>query len=190
MHIEVGNKFVVKEKLGSFCDVGEIAEVTEFTDDNMVGFAFVDDEKEGDTVLKRTGAMDVVTFERYFEEIEEEDIEEDEGIEAPSITKDDIYVILDSSKFDVYTVFDKCTVVSCQLPNGFVITESSACVDPENYNEELGFEICYDKIFDKVWELEAYRLQNDIYEWDEESVKCDCDDCDVCDCPAHPNYLS
>lgn len=65
-------------------------------------------------------------------------------------------------KWKTMTVFDKCTVVSCQLPNGFVIVESSACVDPANYNEELGKIICKDRIINKIWELEGYRLQTEI----------------------------
>ena len=70
--------------------------------------------------------------------------------------------IVRGCKWETATVFDKCTVVSCQLPNGFVIVESSACVDPANYNEELGKIICKDRIINKIWELEGYRLQTEI----------------------------
>jgi hypothetical protein len=57
------------------------------------------------------------------------------------------------------TIGDKTTVVVCKLPNGFVIVESSSCVDPVNYDFELGKEICYKRIKDKMWELEGYLLQ-------------------------------
>ena len=191
MHIKIGDKFAVKEKLGSFCDVGEIAEVTELPD-GMVAFAFVDGEKEGDTVLKRTGSMDIATFEKYFEKVEEEAIEEEttEESEFPFVKEEEIYEILDQSEFDIYTTFDKCTVVSCHLPNGFVITESATCASSESYDEEEGFGICYDKIFNRVWELETYRLQQEFYEengypYDGEL---DCDNCDNYDCSENPHH--
>ena len=50
-----------------------------------------------------------------------------------------------------------------QLPNGFVLTESSACVDPANYDEKLGYEICIKKLTERVWELEGYLLQNELH---------------------------
>ena len=89
-----------------------------------------------------------------------------------------------NSEITVQTVFDKCTIVSCKLPNGFVIVESSACVSPENYDEELGVDICLDKIADKIWELEGYKLQDAIYEENlENDCPYNCCDCDKCECP-------
>ena len=59
----------------------------------------------------------------------------------------------------VSTYFEKCTVVAVQLSNGFILIESSACVDKENYDLEIGKEICLEKIKNKLWELEGYKLQ-------------------------------
>jgi len=70
---------------------------------------------------------------------------------------------LKRAKVTVSTVEEKCTIVSVTLENGFVITESSACVDKANYNEEIGRDICMGKIRDKLWELEGYRLQESLY---------------------------
>lgn len=80
------------------------------------------------------------------------------------ITKQQIDEIVKNSKFDVKKVFGKCTVVSMQLPNGFVLVESSACVDPKNYDRALGEQICKEKLINRVWELEGYRLQSELYE--------------------------
>lgn len=80
-----------------------------------------------------------------------------------TLTKEYIDKIVHSSKFSWSTQFGKCTVVTMQLPNGFVLTESSACVDPANYNEKLGYEICVKKLTERVWELEGYLLQNALY---------------------------
>ena len=46
--------------------------------------------------------------------------------------------------------------------NGFEIVESSACVSAENYDEELGAEICLGKIRDKVWMLLGFLLQTAV----------------------------
>lgn len=62
----------------------------------------------------------------------------------------------------VTTMGDKCTVVRAVLRNGFEIVESSACVSPENYDEELGAKICMKKIKDKVWFLLGFLLQTAV----------------------------
>lgn len=60
---------------------------------------------------------------------------------------------------EAMTLGDRTTVVRCVLRNGFEIVESSACVDPKNYSEKMGIEICMDKIRDKIWELLGFLLQ-------------------------------
>lgn len=99
-----------------------------------------------------------------------------------SVSEEDVDEILEASEFKVFTVFDKCTVVSCKLPNGFVITESSASVSPNNYSQDMGVEICKRKIKDKVFELEAYFLQEvlanaSVISCDED---CSCECCGEC----------
>lgn len=59
----------------------------------------------------------------------------------------------------VDTIGEKTTIVTATLVNGFELTETSACVDPNNYNEEIGKEICMEKIYDKVWFLLGFLLQ-------------------------------
>lgn len=80
-----------------------------------------------------------------------------------TLTKDLIDQIIHKSNFTYRTEFGKCTVVTMQLPNGFVLSESSACVDPANYDEKLGYDICVKKLTEKVWELEGYLLQNELH---------------------------
>lgn len=67
------------------------------------------------------------------------------------------------SKTEVTTMGEKTTVVRAVLRNGFEIVESSSCVSPENYDEELGAEICLEKIRDKVWFLLGFLLQTAVY---------------------------
>lgn len=93
---------------------------------------------------------------KYFDKVEPLDRE------TNMVAYDSVNDIIKNSMIVADTVFDKCTVVYCQLPNGFVIVESSACVDPGNYDENTGIDICMKKIEDKIWELEGYRLQCDM----------------------------
>lgn len=56
-----------------------------------------------------------------------------------------------------------CTYVTVRMKNGFTLRESTTCVDPANYNEEIGKEICLRKIEDKIWFLLGYQLQEDLF---------------------------
>lgn len=76
-----------------------------------------------------------------------------------TVTPERIDSLIANATIEVHTVFDKCTVVALKTSDGFVIVESSACVDAANYNEELGRQICLEKIKNKLWELEGYNLQ-------------------------------
>ena len=60
------------------------------------------------------------------------------------------------------TIGDKTTLVRVVLNNGFEIIEASACVDPDNYSEEIGREICLEKIKDKVWGYLGFLLQSGV----------------------------
>ena len=56
----------------------------------------------------------------------------------------------------------KITHVSVRMKNGFVLTEDSICVDPANYDENIGKDVCLGRIENKVWFLLGYALQDKI----------------------------
>lgn len=56
------------------------------------------------------------------------------------------------------------TYVTVRMKNGFTIRESTTCVDPNNYDEEIGKKICLEKLEDKVWLLLGYALQEKMYQ--------------------------
>lgn len=142
--------------------VGKIATVTDINyDTGLAAYKFDD--------FNSDGIMSINVLNKYFEKCEKK------KSSIFSVDEERINWILENSEIKSYTVFNKCTIVSCKLPNGFVITESSACVDPDNYNEDRGINICLDKIVDKIWELEGYLLQNTIFEGFKEP---NCEDCD------------
>lgn len=85
--------------------------------------------------------------------------QEDENI-PPKIQESDVDKFIKS--YEIYKVGDKTTVAVATLINGFIITESSSCVSPDNYDEELGASICKRKIRDKVWFLLGFLLQSSL----------------------------
>ena len=110
-----------------------------------------------------------------------------------TVTQAVVDELMESCDIAVTTAFDKCTIVACKLPNGFVIVESSSCVDPANYDEDMGVDICMKNIEHKLWELEGYLLQNKLYmdgvsfdddkSDDTDDLECDgdCENCDLFD---------
>lgn len=81
--------------------------------------------------------------------------------DAPSISQrmvDDFIAAV-----DVQTMGEKTTVVRATLKNGFEIVEASSCVSKENYDEEMGRNICMKKIKDKVWMLLGFLLQTGVH---------------------------
>ena len=85
-------------------------------------------------------------FETFFLPL---DVNENLKTDKPSVSEKMVDNFI--ARFYATTVGDKTTVVRAVLVNGFEIVESSSCVSPENYDEEIGVSICIDKIKDKVW---------------------------------------
>lgn len=83
--------------------------------------------------------------------------------EVNYVPKETIDALITQSEITVKTFFGKTTVVAMKLPNGFVLVESSSCVDPLNYDEAIGVQICKAKLESRLWELEGYRLQERLY---------------------------
>lgn len=78
-----------------------------------------------------------------------------------TVTKEDVLANMQDAIVRTVMEFDKpCTYVTVRMKNGFTLRESTTCVDPANYNEEIGKEICLRKIEDKVWFLLGYALQD------------------------------
>lgn len=78
-----------------------------------------------------------------------------------TVTKEDVLANMQDVIVRTVIEFDKpCTYVTVRMKNGFTLRESTTCVDPANYNEEIGKEICLRKIEDKVWFLLGYALQD------------------------------
>lgn len=59
-----------------------------------------------------------------------------------------------------YIVLPDSTVTLCNitLHNGYSVRGESACVDPRNFNVEIGKSLAFKQAFDKLWPLEGYLL--------------------------------
>ena len=156
-----GDKLVVTKKISNFLNEGDVVKVVN-VDNDVITFAF------GEGFI-HMGVMSQTECEEHFEKVVERNI---------TTTEERIDEIIANSEINAQTMFDKCTIVSCKLPNGFVIVEYSACVDPKDYDEETGINICLEKIANKIWELEGYLKQE---EFASNNYNCECDECEGCD---------
>lgn len=99
---------------------------------------------------------------------------------GPRVTEDDVMENIVSEHFFTaldgvmgarapYETGDKSSLsllIFCVLvlKNGFTVTGESACVSSENFDEERGSTIAYEKALDKVWLLMGYELKQRLHE--------------------------
>ena len=79
------------------------------------------------------------------------------------VTSDQIKSILDNAETQEVVFWDKEVVVSYKLYNGFTIIGRGACVDPANFDLQIGRSVAREQAENKLWELEGYLLQNKLY---------------------------
>jgi hypothetical protein len=85
------------------------------------------------------------------------------GLTAPRVTLEHIQSRI---KGEEYIVSGTLTICILRLQNGYTVTGESACVDPANFNAELGQKIARGKAIDKIWPLEGYLLAEQLSEHD------------------------
>jgi len=80
----------------------------------------------------------------------------------PKVTKEGIESRIKSVD---YIVLPNSTVTICNmvLENGYSVRGESACVDPRNFNMEIGRQLAYRDAFSKIWPLEGYLLAEKTY---------------------------
>ena len=79
------------------------------------------------------------------------------------VTLEALTALADSGHTEYNHLAGTLTHCTITLPCGFQVTGESACIDPANFNEELGQEIARKKAVNALWPLEGYLLANDIY---------------------------
>lgn len=90
------------------------------------------------------------------------------GLTAPRITVEDIDALMGRVTC-VGSVISGTTVTAMHafLDEKFLLCSThSACVSPENFDEEIGIYVARDKLVplvrEKLWELEGYRLYREL----------------------------
>ena len=75
---------------------------------------------------------------------------------APRVTAEYMKSRISEVKFHkLGPTLTHCTI---HLDNKYQVTGESACVNPENYNQEIGEKIAYDNAFSQLWPLFGFRL--------------------------------
>lgn len=86
------------------------------------------------------------------------------AIELPNkVTKEDLEHLVAQSKTTFTNPAGTLTHCVITLPCSYTVTGESACVDPANYDKELGEKYALEQAVEKLWPLEGYLLANDIY---------------------------
>ena len=78
------------------------------------------------------------------------------------VTQAQIDELIESSETQEHTFWGKELVVSYRLPSGFTVLGRGACVDPANFDLEIGRKIARESVEHQLWQLEGYRLQLEL----------------------------
>ena len=81
----------------------------------------------------------------------------DEKNDGTKILKEDVEKFI--TNVDVITVGAKTTVVNAHTLTGFDTVKHSSCVDPKNYNEELGKQYAMEEVINNLWAHLGFVLQ-------------------------------
>jgi hypothetical protein len=81
---------------------------------------------------------------------------------APRVTKEYIESRIKLTEFTKQ--FGTVTLCGIKLDNGYSVRDESACVNPANYNQEIGERIAYDNAFQKLWALFGFVLAENQYQ--------------------------
>jgi hypothetical protein len=83
---------------------------------------------------------------------------QDKGLTAPQLTP----AIIDGLIVrEDYHIFEGTTTTVCclVLQNGYTVIGKSACVSPENFNEEIGREVAREEARRQIWDVAVYALR-------------------------------
>ena len=108
-------------------------------------------------------------------EVSDDQIEQriqENGLTAPRVTPDELDSLITTAH---YWQVPGTTVTVCvlELKNGFSVVGHSACISPENFDLVLGQDIAYTMARSRIWELEAYRKQQELYQVEQQPCTVD-----------------
>ena len=77
--------------------------------------------------------------------------------DGTKILKEDVEAFI--GNVDVMTIGDKTTVVNAHTLTGFDMVRHSSCVDPKNYDQELGKKYAMEEVVNNLWAHLGFVLQ-------------------------------
>lgn len=80
-----------------------------------------------------------------------------EANDGTKILKEDVENFI--TDVDTFTIGEKTTVVNAHTLTGFNMVRHSSCVDPKNYNKELGRKYAMEEVVDSLWAHLGFVLQ-------------------------------
>jgi hypothetical protein len=92
--------------------------------------------------------MDVITNEKFEEMLA--------ASPAERVTKEYMESRIASTEF--HRPGETVTICSITLDNGYSVRGESACVNPENYNQQIGEKIACENAFRQLWPLFGFLL--------------------------------
>ena len=92
-----------------------------------------------------------------------EELLQERGLNAPRLNPAIIDSAIESVQYHIFTG-TQLTVCCMTLKNGFTVTGESACVSPENFDQEIGQKLAFENARNKVWVLEGYLLKQKLHE--------------------------
>lgn len=72
--------------------------------------------------------------------------------------------VLDAIQSVTYHTHRQTTVAFIDLRNGFTVLGSSACVDPDTFDAEVGRQLAFEDAKNKVWELLGFDLATRMHD--------------------------
>lgn len=145
-----GDKIKLVKPMGAFTNIGEICTVTDVTVDNIISFKF-------GTNGMHLGCMSLDEANKYFELYMPKPV-------VKSVDVKKIKDMVDVAHVTKHRDFDRTYTVVCELPSGFIISESSSCVDPAKFDTSIASQICRRRIEERLMEMEAYRILQNAFE--------------------------
>jgi hypothetical protein len=78
------------------------------------------------------------------------------------VPKTHVEQTINRSDLEFHRMGDKTTVCVATLPNGFEVVVSAAPVDVADYDDEMGRELCEERLKERVWELLGFQRHGQI----------------------------
>lgn len=79
------------------------------------------------------------------------------------VTLEYIESFMNQAETEEHVFFGKSLVVAYKFENGFVLTGVGACVDPAEFDLEIGRAVARKQVVDQLWKMEGYLLNHRMY---------------------------